>query len=80
VFGGMPPISAEDMVKRALLSHLDEHFGSIERRSAADPAPAAVNSRTDGPPGIAVAGDSVRGLALEAVPARACGRTAPRPG
>jgi len=29
VFTGMPPMSAEDMVKRALLGHLDEHFGSI---------------------------------------------------
>ena len=29
VFAGMPPMSAEDMVKRALLGHLDEHVGSI---------------------------------------------------
>ena len=29
VFAGMPPMSAEDMVKRALLDHLDEHVGSI---------------------------------------------------
>ena len=29
VFTGMPPMSAEDMVKRALLGHLDEHIGSI---------------------------------------------------
>jgi hypothetical protein len=25
----MPPMSAEDMVTRALLGHIDEHFGSI---------------------------------------------------
>jgi hypothetical protein len=31
VFAGMPPMSAEDMVKRALLSHLDEHVGSIRK-------------------------------------------------
>jgi hypothetical protein len=29
VFSGMPPITAEDMVKSALLGHIDEHFGSI---------------------------------------------------
>jgi 2-methylcitrate dehydratase PrpD len=29
VFTGMPPISAEDMVKGVLLGHIDEHFGSI---------------------------------------------------
>jgi uncharacterized protein (TIGR03083 family) len=29
VFTGMPPMSAEDMVKRALLGHIDEHIGSI---------------------------------------------------
>ena len=29
VFTGMPPMSAEEMVKRALLDHIDEHFGSI---------------------------------------------------
>ena len=29
VFAGMPPMSAEDMVKGALLGHIDEHFGSI---------------------------------------------------
>jgi len=29
VFAGLPPMTAEDMVKRALLDHLDEHFGSI---------------------------------------------------
>jgi hypothetical protein len=29
VFAGMPPISAEEMVKGALLGHIDEHFGSI---------------------------------------------------
>ena len=31
VFAGMPPMSAEDMVKRALLGHLDEHVGSIRK-------------------------------------------------
>ena len=31
VFTGMPPMSAEDMVKRALLGHLDEHVGSIRK-------------------------------------------------
>jgi mycothiol maleylpyruvate isomerase-like protein len=31
VFAGMPPMSAEDMVKRALLAHLDEHVGSIRK-------------------------------------------------
>jgi hypothetical protein len=31
VFAGMPPMSAEDMVKRALLGHFDEHFGSIRK-------------------------------------------------
>ncbi len=31
VFSGMPPMSAEDMVKRALLAHLDEHLGSIRK-------------------------------------------------
>jgi uncharacterized damage-inducible protein DinB len=29
VFAGMPPMSAEEMVKGALLAHIDEHFGSI---------------------------------------------------
>jgi hypothetical protein len=29
VFTGMPPMSTEEMVKRALLDHIDEHFGSI---------------------------------------------------
>jgi hypothetical protein len=29
VFAEMPPMSAEDMVKGALLGHIDEHFGSI---------------------------------------------------
>ena len=29
VFTGMAPMSAEEMVKRALLGHIDEHFGSI---------------------------------------------------
>ena len=31
VFAGMPPMTAEDMVKRALLDHIDEHFGSIRK-------------------------------------------------
>jgi uncharacterized damage-inducible protein DinB len=31
VFAGIPPMSAEDMVKRALLDHIDEHFGSIRK-------------------------------------------------
>jgi hypothetical protein len=30
----MPPMSAEDMVKRALLDHLDEHVGSIRKAIA----------------------------------------------
>ena len=31
VFTGMPPMSAEEMVSRALLGHVDEHLGSIRR-------------------------------------------------
>jgi hypothetical protein len=31
VFTGMPPMSAEDMVRGALLGHIDEHFGSIRK-------------------------------------------------
>jgi len=31
VFTGRPPMSAEDMVKHALLGHLDEHIGSIRK-------------------------------------------------
>jgi hypothetical protein len=31
VFAGMPPMSAEEMVRRALLDHVDEHFGSIRK-------------------------------------------------
>lgn len=31
VFTGMPPMSAEEMVKRALLGHIDEHIGSIRK-------------------------------------------------
>ena len=31
VFAGMPPMSAENMVKMALLGHIDEHFGSIRK-------------------------------------------------
>ncbi len=31
VFTGAPPMSAEELVKRALLGHVDEHFGSIRK-------------------------------------------------
>ena len=31
VFAGLPPMTAEDMAKRALLDHIDEHFGSIRK-------------------------------------------------
>jgi uncharacterized damage-inducible protein DinB len=31
VFTGLPSMSAEEMVKRALLDHVDEHFGSIRK-------------------------------------------------
>ena len=31
VFTGMPTMSAEEMVKGALLGHIDEHFGSIRK-------------------------------------------------
>ena len=31
VFAGVPPMTAEDVVKRALLGHIDEHFGSIRK-------------------------------------------------
>jgi hypothetical protein len=31
VFTGMPPVSAEELVKRILLGHVDAHFGSIRR-------------------------------------------------
>jgi hypothetical protein len=31
VFTGMPPMSAEEMVKGALLGHIDEIFGSIRK-------------------------------------------------
>jgi uncharacterized damage-inducible protein DinB len=31
VFAGLPAMSAEEMVKRALLGHIDEHFGSIRK-------------------------------------------------
>jgi len=31
VFAGMPAMSAEDMVKGALLGHIDEHCGSIRK-------------------------------------------------
>jgi hypothetical protein len=29
VFAGMPPVSAEELVKHILLGHIDAHFGSI---------------------------------------------------
>jgi len=31
VFADMPPVSAEDLIKRILLAHIDSHFGSIRR-------------------------------------------------
>ena len=31
VFTGMPPVSAEELVKRILLAHVDAHFGSIRK-------------------------------------------------
>ena len=31
VFTGMAPMSAEEMIKGALLGHIDEHFGSIRK-------------------------------------------------
>jgi uncharacterized damage-inducible protein DinB len=31
VFAGVPPMTAEEVVKRALLGHIDEHFGSIRK-------------------------------------------------
>ena len=31
VFTGMPPVSAEELVKRVLLAHVDAHFGSIRK-------------------------------------------------
>jgi hypothetical protein len=31
VFTGVPPMSGEELVKRALLGHIDEHFGSIRK-------------------------------------------------
>jgi len=31
VFTGMAPMSAEEMVKRALIGHVDEHFGNIRK-------------------------------------------------
>jgi Mycothiol maleylpyruvate isomerase N-terminal domain len=31
VFTGMPPVSAEELVKRILLGHIDSHFGSIRK-------------------------------------------------
>ena len=35
VFAGMPPMSTEEMVQRALLDHIDEHFGSIRKTTGA---------------------------------------------
>ena len=31
VFTGMPPVSAEELVKRIPLCHVDAHFGSIRK-------------------------------------------------
>jgi hypothetical protein len=31
VFAGVPPMTAEEMVTRALIGHMDEHFGSIRK-------------------------------------------------
>ncbi len=31
VFAGMPPVSAEELVRRILLGHVDGHFGSIRQ-------------------------------------------------
>jgi hypothetical protein len=31
VFTGMPPVSAEDLVQRILLGHIDARFRSIRR-------------------------------------------------
>jgi alpha-ketoglutarate-dependent taurine dioxygenase len=31
VFAGMPPVSAEELVERILLAHIDAHFGSIRK-------------------------------------------------
>ena len=31
VFAGMPPVSAEELVRRILLAHVDSHFGSIRK-------------------------------------------------
>jgi hypothetical protein len=31
VFADMPPVSAEDLVKRILLAHIASHFGSIRK-------------------------------------------------
>jgi len=35
VFADMPPVSAEDLVKRILLAHIDSHFGSIRKTTGA---------------------------------------------
>jgi RNA-splicing ligase RtcB len=31
VFAGIPPMSAEQLVMRGLVYHIDEHFGSIRK-------------------------------------------------
>ncbi len=31
VFAGLPPMSAEQLVMRALINHTDEHYGSIRK-------------------------------------------------
>ena len=37
VLTGMPPMSAEQIVTRILINHIDEHFGSI-RKTVGHPA------------------------------------------
>ncbi len=34
VFTGAPPMTAEEMVSRALIGHMDDHFGSIRKTIA----------------------------------------------
>jgi hypothetical protein len=31
VFEGLPPMTAEQLVFRALINHTDEHYGSIKK-------------------------------------------------
>ena len=35
VFTGAPPMTAEEMVTRALIGHMDDHFGSIRKTISA---------------------------------------------